>query len=112
METEDMTDQHRTEPAGGRHPQDIIRAAAKAWFDARMAAMSNYEEEAVRLHLRTQAAVAHRTTAWPRNEPFRRHIMGVLIYAPKLTIDEQRAVEQYLTDHGQEAAITIQLALG
>ena len=97
---------------GQRTPREIIRQAAAKWYVSRMEAMSGFDDDDVCIHIRTLAARCHRNPMWPVNEPFRRHITEVLAFVPPLTVEEQHAVEQYLVEYGNEAALTIQLALG
>ena len=103
---------NNTHTTTNRDPREIIRRTATNWFEAKMEAMSDSDRDSTRAYLRSRVAGPCRLPSFPKNEPFRRLVVEILAHVDKLTAEEQRAVELYLTESGTDAALTIQLALG
>ena len=106
----------KTSANNSRAPREILRTAASRWYKARMESLSNYSTEDADIYVRRDVADAAQYAGFygrcASGEGFAKVLRGVLIYAGPMTADEQVAVEQYVSENAQDAALTMQLALG
>ena len=106
-----------TDTSSERSPVSIVRDAARRWYEARRRDMDGYDEDGVRLHLRSIALRAGKAAHQPVDSvsrwPYRELIVEILgHHSGDLTDDEQLAVADYVESHSEQAALMVQLALG